>query len=849
MPTQGLHAAVFRLKCFPRLRNAKDDILGEGTSYNCRCMQSFLQDLRYGARMLRKNPGFAIAAILTLALGIGGNTAIFTITSSVLLRALPYQDPQQLLTIDLQGKDGQSHCCSLNRFDLVHDRSHAFSGISAAANDNFNLTGRGEPLQVPSARVSEGFFELLGVKPQKGRFFVNDDSQPAGKPVIVISDALWHSRFGGDESVVGQTVALDGNPYTIIGVLPASVQFPFLAPADIWSPRYFEHSLFTTQRLRMGVGYLTIIGRLRPGVSRQQAAAEMDVLQQQFRKENPGAPDAQPDLSAVLTGLQESVVSNIRPMLLILSGAVGVVLLIACANVASLLLSRALSRRKEIAVRAALGAQRIALIRQLLTESILMALLGGVLGLVLSWAAVRYLAALGDTNLPPGMPITMDMPVFLFMMGISILTGILFGIFPALQLSRTNVNQTLRDEGRGSTGSHSRVQLRSLLVVGQVALSLCLLIGAGLLIRSFSRLLRVDPGFDPQNVLTMNVSLPTVKYADAQKQISFFDDLLRRVSAVPGVRASAISAALPLVPKRVTPVLPEGQPEVPLGERPFIIIEAISPSWFETMQVPLQSGRKFTEADNATAPKVVIVNQAFAHRFWPNENPVGKHIVVGRQTGSEVVGVAGNVNNRGLALQPQPQLWLPFPQLPWGNMNLLVRTAADPHSLVSSVRAQIAAIDSDQPVTNVQTVDELMDGSRAQPRFFMLLLGIFSAAAVVLVVVGIYGVLAYTVAQRRQELGIRLALGAEKSDILRMVVRQGLTLAAIGIAFGLGAALLFSWLMASVLAGILYKIGARDLTTFLIAPLIFLAIAVFASYLPARRATLVDPNEALRSSN
>jgi predicted permease len=811
-------------------------------------MHSFLQDLRFGARMLRKNPGFAIAAIFTLALGIGGNTAIFTITSSVLLKAVPYPSPQQLISLDVQGKDGQSHCCSLNRFDIVHDRSQSFSGVVAATNDNFNLTGRGEPLQVPSARVSGNFFDVLGVKPQVGRFFLPDESQPAGKPVIVISDALWHSRFGGDPGIVNQTIALDGTPYSIIGVLPAGIQFPFLAPADIWSPRYFEHSLFTPQRLRMGVGYLTIIARLRDDVSRQRAAAELTVLDQQFLKEHPGAPDAKPDMSMVVADLQDSVVANIRSMLLMLSGAVGVVLLIACANVASLLLSRALSRRKEIAVRAALGAQRSALIRQLLTESVLLSFLGGVLGLALSWSATKYFATLGNNNLPQGLPITMDARVLFFMLTISVLTGILFGIFPALQLSRTNVNQTLRDEGRGSTGGHRRMQLRGLLVVGQVALSLLLLIGAGLLVRSFSRLLSVDPGFDSQNVLTMNVSLSTVKYADAQKQIAFFDDLSRRVSALPGVRSTAISAALPLVPKRITPVLPEGQPEVPLAERPFIIIEAISPTWFKTMRVPLQAGREFTDADNATAPKVVIVNQALARRYWPNENPVGKHILVGRQNASEIIGVAVDIKNRSLALDAAPQLYLPFPQLPWGNMNLLVRTAANPSTMVSAVRAQVAALDSDQPVTNIQTVDEIMDSSRAQPRFMLLLLGVFSAAALVLAIIGIYGVLAYTVAQRRQEMGIRLALGAEKSDILRMVVGHGLKLTIAGVAIGLAAALAMSWIMASMLSGLLYRISARDVTTFVLAPVVFLVISLVASYLPARRATQVDPNEALRGS-
>jgi putative ABC transport system permease protein len=812
-------------------------------------MHSFLQDLRFGARMLRKNPGFALAAILTLALGIGGNTAIFTITSSVLLKSLPYQAPQQLLLIDLQSKDGQSHCCSLNRFDLVHDHSHSFAGVAAAANDNFNLTGRGEPLQVAATRVSPEFFDVLGVKPQLGRFFLPDEGKPAGKPVIVISDEFWRNRFGGDHGILGQTVALDGTPYTIIGVVPAGTQFPFMPPAEIWTPRYFEHSLFSPQRLRMGVGYLSIVARLRPGVTRRQASAELDVLHQQFQKDNPGAPDAQPDIAVVLTGLQESVVANLRPMLLILSVAVGVVLLIACANVASLLLSRALSRKKEIAVRAALGARRGMLVRQLLTESILLAMIGGLFGLGLSWAATRYFATTGSANLPPGVPIAMDARVLLFMVGISILTGIIFGIFPALQLSQTNVNQTLRDEGRGSTGGHRRMQMRGLLVVMQVALSLVLLMAAGLLVRSFSRLLRVDPGFDPQNVLTMNVSLPTVKYGDAQKQIAFFDDLLRRVSSTPGVRQAAISAAMPLTIKRITPVLPEGEPEVPLPQRPFIDIEAVSPLWFQTLRVPIKMGREFTDADNAQAPKVIIVNESFAHRYWKNENPIGKHVVIGRGPGpSEVVGVSSDVKNRGLAQDPLAQIYLPFPQLPWGNMNLIVRTSADPHAMVSTVRTQVAAIDPDQPVTAVQTADELMDISRAQPRFFMTLLGAFSVAALGLAIVGIYGVLAYSVAQRRQELGIRLALGAEKADILRLVVSYGLTLAAIGIGIGWAAALVLSWSMASMLSNILYKISVRDLTTFVAAPAIFLIIALLASYLPAKKATEVDPNEALRSS-
>ncbi len=446
----------------------------------------------------------------------------------------------------------------------------------------------------------------------------------------------------------------------------------------------------------MGVAYLGVYARLRPGVSRGHALAEMQVLHQQYRKENPAAPDADPGISVVVTSLPDSVVANIRTLLLLLSGAVGLVLLIACANVASLLLSRALARRKEIAVRAALGARRGVLLRQLLTESLLLALTAGVLGLALSFAATKSLATWGADYLPQGIPISVDSRVLFFTLAISVLTGIVFGIFPALQLSRTNVNETLRAEGRGSTGGYSRTLIKNLLVVGQVAISMLLLICAGLLIRSFGNLLSVDPGFDPQNVLTMNVSLPTVKYADTQKQIAFFDELLRRVSALPGVRSAAVSAALPLIPKRITPVLPEGQPEVPLAERPFIIVEATSPRFLETLHIPIRAGRAFTEADNAQAPKVIIINESLARRYWPNQNAVGKHILIGRQPApAEIVGVAADVKNSGLAIDTRAQIYLPFPQVPWGNMNLLVRTATNPHAIVSAVRAQISALDAD----------------------------------------------------------------------------------------------------------------------------------------------------------
>jgi putative ABC transport system permease protein len=696
---------------------------------------------------------------------------------------------------------------------------------------------------VPVVRVSANFFSMLGVRPQLGRTFSDDEGRPEGKPVMILSHSLWTGRFGSDPDIIGQTVTLDTTPHTVVGVLPANEQFPFVGQADIWIPRYFEFSLMTPQRLRMGVGYLNYVARLRPGTALAQTQAELDILNQQYREQNPAAPDAARTMS--VEPLRELLVADVRGKVLVLSGAVALVLLIACANVTSLLLSRALARRREIAVRTALGASRGEIVRQLLIESVLLALVAGILGVGLSWIATRALVTWAAGQIPQGIPISMDLRVLLFTLAISLLTGIIFGAFPALQLSKVDLNTTLRDEGRGSSAGHTRARMKSLLVVGQVALSLLLLIGAGLLLRSFGRLLHIDPGFDPHNVLTMNVSLPTVKYAKSQQQIAFFDEVLRRVSSLPGVRNAAISAALSLSAKRITPLLPEGHPDVPLAQRPFVDIEAISPQWFQTMRVPLLGGREFTEADNALAPKVIIVNETFARRFWPNQNPIGKHVVVGRGPDlSEVVGMAADVRNNGLAQDTQAQLYLPFQQLPWGNMNLLVRTAVEPSSLISGVRAQISSVDPDQPVTNIQTVDQLMDSSRAQPRFTMLLLGVFSAAALALAVIGIYGVLSYSVTQRRQELGIRLALGAERGNILGLVVRQGLVLAGAGIAVGLVAALLLTRLMSSLL----YKVGALDLTTFALTPLAFLVIALLASYLPALRATEVNPVEALRAN-
>ncbi|QNI30232.1 ABC transporter permease [Alloacidobacterium dinghuense] len=807
-------------------------------------MLALLRDLRFSLRVLFKNPGFALAAILILALGIGANTAMFTVASALLLRPFPYHDPQQLVSVESKDKTAERGG-TLLRYELLRDRSQSFQSVAAWTNDTFDLTGHGEPMQVPVARVSPSFFPMLGVRPQLGRVFSDAEGRPEGEHVVMLSDALWRSRFGGDPNIVGRTVTLDTAPHTVVGILPADAQFPFIGQADVWTPRYFELTLMTPQRLRSGVGYLSFLARLRSGTTVAQAQSELAVLNEQYRQQNPTAPDADPAVMMMASPLRDLVVANVRGRILMLSAAVAVVLLIACANVASLLLSRALSRRREIAVRTAMGASRGVIVRQLLTESILLALFAGVLGVGLGWAATRAMATLSASQLPQGMPITMDLRVLLFAVGVSLLTGAGFGIFPALQLARADLNTTLREEGLSASAGRERARVRSLLVVGQVALSLLLLIGAGLLLRSFARLLRVDPGFDAHSVLTMNVSLPTVKYAKPEQQIAFFDEVLRRVSALPGVRSAAISAALPLSSKRITPMLPQGQAEVPLAQRPFLDIEAVSPQWFDTMRVPLRGGRWFIAADDAQAPKVIVVNETFARRFWPGENPLGKRVIIGRATvGAEVVGVAGDVKNQGLAEETQAQVYVPFPQLPWGNMNLLVRTDVPPQGMASAVQKQIAAVDADQPVTSIQTVDELMDSSRSQPHFTMMLLAAFSVGAFALAIIGIYGVLAYSVAQRRHEMAIRLALGAERGDILRLVVGQGLWLSVVGIGIGLLAAILMTRLMSDML----YDVSARDLMTFILAPVIFLGVALLASYVPARRATKLNPVEALRQS-
>ncbi|HET7322136.1 MAG TPA: ABC transporter permease, partial [Longimicrobiaceae bacterium] len=614
-------------------------------------MPSLLRDLRFGGRMLARNPGFTLVAILTLALALGANTAIFSVTSALLLRPFPYAHPQQLVSVAVHA-DGRDPGGTLLRYELLRDRAHTLS-VAAWTNDDFNLTGVGDPVQVPVARVTPNFFSLLGIHPALGRAFLDSEGLPESHPVVLLSNELWRTRFGSRPNVVGSTIALDGTPTTIVGVLPANAQFPFIGKADIYSPRYFEITLMPAARIRLGVGYLSYLARLHDGVTLEQANAELDLLNHLYIAHTPGVPDAAPGVSMAAAPLRDLVVADLPGKLWMLTGAVALLLLIGCANVASLLLSRALARRRELGIRSALGATPSAVVRQLLTEALLLSCAAGICGILLGWVADSALASWAATQLPQGIPIAIDGRVLAFSIVITLLTGVFTGLFPALQLARVDLNSALREEGRGLSGSRSRARLRSALVVGQIALSLLLLIGAGLLVLSFTRLVATNPGFEPTHVLTMEVALPTEKYAHPQQQIEFFQDVLRRVSALPGVRDAAVSAALPMQIKRITPMLPEGQPNAPLAQRPFIGIEAVSPRWFSTLRVPLLSGRAFTDADTGSSPKIVIVNQTFARRFWPGQNPIGKHVLIGRLTApSEVIGLAQDVRNRGVAQDP-----------------------------------------------------------------------------------------------------------------------------------------------------------------------------------------------------
>ncbi|HWC97937.1 MAG TPA: ABC transporter permease [Candidatus Sulfopaludibacter sp.] len=801
--------------------------------------------MKSALRLFTKNPAFAALAILTLALGIGANTAIFTVANALLLQPLHYADPDRLVLISAERKVESFRLGPLSfpRYQQLEGHSRSFESLAAFAADAFNITGRGDPEQILGARVSANFFATLGVQPALGRAFTAAEGVSGAAPVVILSGALWSRRFASDPAAIGQPLTLDGKDYNVIGVLPAGFRFDFLGPrVDLYVPHVDELNALQPAQIQAGAGYLNYVGRLSPGVTVARAQAEMDALARQFAAERPTGPDTDPSLAVRAGNLRDETVSGVRPAILILFGAVALVLLIACANVASLLLSRALGRQRELAVRTALGASRGSIVRQLLAESLLLALLGGACGALLGYGATRVIASMAGASLPRAQEIHMDATVLAFTFLVSVVAGALFGLAPALQISRSDLNSALRSEARGSTAGRRRNTLRSLLVISQVALSTLLLIGAGLLIRNFIQLGELRLGFDPANVLTMNVALPIARYSRVQEP-DFFRDLLARVRVLPGVTAAGATSALPLSTTRRSPALPEGYPAVPLGQRPLFNIQAMTPGYVEAIRGTILRGRAFTEHDGPKDPPVALVNETVARTFFRDQDPIGKHILLGRMTAAaEIVGVLTDVRNRGFTDDTSPEIFLPFAQLPWPFMRLAVRTQTDPHRLVQAVRAQVTAMDRDLPVTAIQTMDEVMASTSTQPRFTTILLGALSATALILALIGIYGVIAYSVAQRTQEMGIRLALGASRADILRLVLRQGLILAVFGIALGMAAALALT----RYLGSLLYHVSATDPWIFASGAVLFAAVALLASYIPARRATHVDPIVALR---
>ena len=803
-----------------------------------------MHDLRRAIRVLAKSPTISLIAIVTLAIGIGVNTAVFTVANALLLRPLPYEYPDRLVMLSGANATGDSDTLSFPYFTVLNDRTHTLSGAAACIFESFNLTRQGDPEQIDSARVTWNFFDVLGVHPIAGRAFLHDEDRPGAKQVVMLSFAFASRLFGKAESAVGQTLTLDSSDYTVVGVLPRGFVFSLFGPRrEIWSPRVFDMSFVTPARVARGGSYFNVIGRLRDGISLDQAGRESAALYQQYGQDKPGNFDATLGLRLHAVNLQEELVAGIRPTLLILWAAVALVLLIACANVGSLLLSRALGRRKEFAVRLALGATRWTLIRQLLAESLLIALISGAIGIALAGAGTRVLVAINTDSLRHAQ-LSMDGQVLAFTLAISLLSGVLFGLAPSLHLSRADLIGSLRDEARGFSGTRRGNRSRSVLVVAQVALSTMLLVGSGLLLRSFLQLRSQSPGFDPSNTLTMQITLPHTRYAKPDDFVAFYRRTLQQVRSLPGVIAATISTTVPVVANHQTPVLFEGQPAVALGKRPIVNIQQFGTDYLKVMRVPLISGRPFTDHDDAQSPPVALVNQLTGRRFWANENPIGKRIWLGSLPRPyEVVGVLGDTRNNGMAAPALPEVMLPIAQMTSPYISLSLRTQTNPYSLVSGVRRELAQIDRDQPVTEVKTMDELIESQSAGRRFTLFLIGTLSASAFLLAVVGIYGVIAYSVAQRTQELGIRMALGAARGDILRLVIWRGVALTAAGIVIGVA----FSFTATRLMTTLLFQTSIHDPLSYIASAALFIAAALLASYLPARRATRIDPAEALRA--
>jgi len=795
-------------------------------------MDTFFQDIRYGLRVLLRSPGFTFVAVIALALGIGANSAIFSVVNSVLLRPLPYRDAGRLAFLwDVQEKDRTP--VAFQEYDFWREQNKSFEYIAASFNTNYILTGIGEPERIRAFRMSSSVFPTLGINAVLGRTFRPDEDQPGREPVVVLSNAFWKNRMGSDPAVVGKSLTLSGRSYTIIGVVPPDPG-TMLTRAELFTPLSLDGT-----KVNRGTHFMTVIGKLKPGFTTAQAQADLNTIAENYRKQNSTTHGVN------VVALQELIVGDSKSIILILFGAVGFVLLIACANVANLLLARAAARQKEIALRSAIGAGRSRIVRQLLTESILLSAIGGAGGIALAYAGLKVLVNLSPANIPRVKEIGLDGRVVLFTVLLSIITGIVFGIVPSLQASRTSLSESLKGTGRSSSAGHGSTSVRGALIVAEIALTLVLLIGAGLLIKSFERLSSQNPGFNPSNVLTMELSLPPSKYGQEPQQAAFFTDLLGRTRALPGVEYAGVINNLPLGGSGSNGDFEiEGHAPFPQGQEPIAEKYVTSPGYFQAMGISLLKGRFFTESDAKGTLPVVIINQSLAKQMWPNDDAIGKRIRVGwlNQDWQEVIGVVNDTKHESLEAQNSMETYLPFQQTPVSDLTLVVRAASTPMSLVGAVKSQVLAVDKDQPVYNIQTLEQVMSDSLAPRKFNMLLLAIFAGIALILAAVGIYGVMAYSVNQRTQEIGIRMALGAQRADVLKLVVGQGMILTAVGVGIGLVAALLLT----RVIASLLFGITATDFSTFSIISVILALVAFIACYLPGLRATRVDPMVALR---
>ncbi len=805
-------------------------------------MNTFWQDIRFALRMLVKNWSVTAIIVVVLALGIGANTAIFSVVNAALLRPLPYADPDKLVRLTEDSPNVPQMSISYPNFLDWREQNKVFSGIAAMQFRSLNLTGNGEPERLAGRAVSAELFDVLGVQPAMGRTFVPEEDRQGANPVCIMSDALWQRRFGSDSGLLNKQITLSGTSYTVIGVLPAS--YAYGTPTDVFVPIGLRADQMKERGSHPGI---YAVARLKPGVTVETARAELIAMAQRI-----GEQYGMKGNSATLTPLSEAFVGDIRTTLVILLGAVGFVLAIACANVANLLLARAATRQKEMAIRTALGASRLRIFRQLLTESMLLALVGGIIGMFLALWGIDLIRSASVDSLPSTAVIKLDSSVLLFTVLVSLLTGIIFGLAPALAATKTDLHDTLKEGGRSSTAGGRRSWLRSTLVVTEVALSLVLLIGSGLLIKSFIRILDTDPGFKPENLLTMQLAL-SVKPEEGGKVLNFFNDLNARIAALPGVESAAFSNGMPLGQTADTSFAIVGRPKPEPGKQPQTMMYFTSPDYLQAMGISLVKGRFFTAQDTQHSPRVAVIDETFARQQFPDQEPLGQYIAGDGSDNpdAEIVGVVAHVKHFGLDAveRVQTQLYLPFNQAPneafpflASRANLIIRTTVDPLNLTAAVRREVQALDPNQPVYNVSTMEQTLDQTLVTQRLSMRLLAFLALLALILAAVGIYGVMSYMVTQRSHEIGIRMAIGAQPRDVFRMVIWRGMLLALIGVAVGLAGAFGLTRLMTTMLFGV----APTDPVTFISIGVLLIGVAFVSCYVPGRRATKVDPLVALR---